>query len=286
MKLTYPDLGCTNFCLRDRSDFLRDSAPSRLRKQPVLPGLGSQQQISVILPQQEPGISSAGKHPVGLLGAAGDQIINQYADVGFGPAETERRLTQDFEAGIDAGHKSLGCGFFVSGGAVDLAGKKKAFHLVGLESWAELGRRTIIVFNGVSGADDLGMLEPRNGADKLVLNFKRQARREAVDVVFARMAPFRLQEKLMTIFLGKFYHFVFDGRAIARSDPLDATRIHRRLVEISPYDVVGTARGMSDPARSLFHVEHIVAECVQGKQLTFSFHESFQVKRKSGRRFI
>ena len=66
-----------------------------------------------------------------------------------------------------------------------------------LKRRVELRRWTIIVFDGVSGADDLGLLETRDGMDKFVLDFERQAGGKTVHVIFPRMPAFRLEEELM-----------------------------------------------------------------------------------------
>ena len=108
------------------SILLRGGGPLRFRNEPELPRLRGQPDIRVILAKQEPVLRSAGKHPVRLLGAAGDQVVDQDADIRLGPAETKCGFTQDLEASIDSCHKALGCSLFVAGGAIDLARKKEA----------------------------------------------------------------------------------------------------------------------------------------------------------------
>ena len=63
--------------------------------------------------------------------------------------------------------------------------------------------------------------------------------------------PFRLQEDLVAVAIGKPHDLVFDGRAIARPGALDITRIHRRAVQIGPDQVVPRRRGPGDPALDL-----------------------------------
>ena len=47
--------------------------------------------------------------------------------------------------------------------------------------------------------------------------------RDAVDVHFARVSAFRLQEKLVRRLFGEFYHLVLDARTVARADAFDHT---------------------------------------------------------------
>ena len=54
--------------------------------------------IGVVLPQQQAVLGPRGEEPVGLLGAAGDQIIDEDPDVGLGPVEDERFLAPDIAA--------------------------------------------------------------------------------------------------------------------------------------------------------------------------------------------
>ena len=45
---------------------------------------GGQAQIRIVLAQQQAVLASGGHHTVGLLGALGDQIVNEGANVGGG----------------------------------------------------------------------------------------------------------------------------------------------------------------------------------------------------------
>ena len=88
----------------------------------------------------------------------------------------------------------------------------------------ELGRRAVVVFHGVARADDLGILQPGDGADEVVLDLVGQRGGDAVDVELAGVAALRLQEDLVALLLGEADHLVLDGRAVARADALDHAR--------------------------------------------------------------
>ena len=80
--------------------------------------------VRVVNPQMQAKLGARGEHAVGLVCAFRDQVINQYGGVGFRPVEDERGLARYLQSGINAGHDPLAGCFFVSAGAVNLAGKE------------------------------------------------------------------------------------------------------------------------------------------------------------------
>ncbi len=63
--------------------------------------------------------------------------------------------------------------------------------------------------------------------------------------------PFRLEEYLMTFLFGELDDFILDRWTIARANPFNLSRIHRRFVEVLTDDVRCLFRGESDVARQL-----------------------------------
>ncbi len=96
-------------------------------------------EIGVVLPKEQAVFGAAGEHAVGFADALGDEVVDEDADVGFGAVEDERRIAFELEGGIGARHQSLGGGFLVAGGAVDLAGKVKGSASLGFEGGEKLG---------------------------------------------------------------------------------------------------------------------------------------------------
>ena len=92
------------------------------------------------------------------MGSFGHQIIDQDANIGLIAANDHGRLAFDLTRGIDPSDEALGGGFLITRGAIDLAGKEKAFDFFGLQGGVELGRGSEIVFHGIGWAQHDGFL--------------------------------------------------------------------------------------------------------------------------------
>ena len=75
-----------------------------------------------------------------------------------------RRLAAEVARGIEARHQALGGGFFVAGGAIELAGRKQASHPLGHQGGQQLGGGQHVVVDGVGGPQHHALLQPRQGA--------------------------------------------------------------------------------------------------------------------------
>src|SRR6266568_3658074 len=99
------------------------------------------------------------------------------------------------------------------------------------------------------------------------------------------MTAFRLEEKLVCSPIGKFDHFVLDGRTVSRACPFDSPGVKRRLMEIASNDFVSAGGRLGNPTWHLFHVELsliIVIEC----EHVISKTCHILIKRESWRRFV
>ena len=85
-----------------------------------------QAEVGVVVPEQQPVLGAAGEHPVRLVDPAGDQVVDQDADVGLRPVEDERARPRRRTGGVDPGDQALRGGLLVAGRAVDLAGEEEA----------------------------------------------------------------------------------------------------------------------------------------------------------------
>ncbi len=108
-----------------------------------------------------------------------------------------------------------------------------------------------VVFDGVAGARDVGVLEAANGAHEVDLHVERQAGRDAVRIHLVRVEAFGLDEDLMRGPVREARHLVFDRGTIARSHALDEPGEHRRARTRAADDVVGALVGRRDVAGDL-----------------------------------
>src|SRR5262249_13960750 len=93
----------------------------------------AQTHVSIILPEQQPVLSSGCKHPVGLAGSFGHQVVYEDTDIGLVAAQYDRFLSVDAASSINPGHDTLSSGLLVTGGAVDLAGEEEVSADFGFE---------------------------------------------------------------------------------------------------------------------------------------------------------
>jgi hypothetical protein len=88
--------------------------------------MGSEAAVGVVDAQVQAELGARGEHAVRLVGALGDEVVDEDAGVAFGAVHGEGRLAFEPERGVDAGHDSLAGRLFVAAGAVDLAGEVEA----------------------------------------------------------------------------------------------------------------------------------------------------------------
>ncbi|MNF42940.1 hypothetical protein D3C84_240100 [compost metagenome] len=229
----------------------REGGPALVVHQAEFAAFLGEAQIGVVLAQDKPVFGSRGEHAVRLLGAQGDQVVHQHADVGLVAARAPGFLALGAQRGVGAGEQALGTGFFITGGAIDLAGEEQPADDLGLEAVLQVARVEVVVFDRVAGTNDMGVLHATDGADDLQLHIEGQRGGDAVGVKLVGGQAFRLEENLVAVLVGEAMDLVLDGRAIARADAFDHTGIHRRAIKIAGDDFVGSCIGVGDPAAHL-----------------------------------
>ena len=142
-------------------------------------------------------------------------------------------------------------GFFVAGGAIDLAGEEEIPADLGFQGGMELGWEGEVVFDGVSRAHDFGVFAADDGVDHFDLDVERKGGGEAVDVDFVGGNAFGFEEDLLAFLFGELDDFVLDGGAVAGADAFDDAGIHGRFVEVGADDRGGGVGGVSDMAGEL-----------------------------------
>ncbi len=75
---------------------------------------------------------------------------------------------------IDCRHQPLSCSFFITGCAVDLAGKKQAFDTFCLKVGIQFQRVDIVVFYGVPRAYNFCIFKSLDGVEHSQLCGKRE----------------------------------------------------------------------------------------------------------------
>ena len=126
----------------------------------------AQAQVGVVLAQQQAPLGARGEHPVGLAGAAGDQVVDEDPEVGLRAVEDERRARLREAGRVDPGPEPLRRRLLVAGGAVDLAGEEEAADRLGLEGRGQLRRLHEVVLDRVGRPHDLGLLQARDAAPR------------------------------------------------------------------------------------------------------------------------
>ena len=155
------------------------------------------------------------------------------------------------QGGIDACKQTLGGGLFVAGGAIDLAGKKQALDGAGFKVALQVTRVEIVVFNRITRAQDVRVLQTGDGAHQGVLDVKWQAGADAVGVDLVGVEALGFEKNLVAVFVGKAVDLVFNARAIAWAHAFDLAGEHGAAVKAAADDVVGCFGGVGDPTRHL-----------------------------------
>ena len=186
-----------------------------------------QAHVGIVLAQQNPKFRTARKHPIRLVRAFRHQVVNQNANVRIGAFEDKRCFFVDAQMSVDARHHALASGFFVARCAVDLTRKIEVFDQFCFQSQVQLRWRKVIVFNGVTRAKHFYVLKSGYQFHRFELHIFGQRRRKPVDVNLASLPSFGFDEQLVAFFIRKTVDFIFNRRAISRTQTLNASVEHR-----------------------------------------------------------
>ncbi|MNM68087.1 hypothetical protein D3C81_796370 [compost metagenome] len=221
---------------------------------------GCQAQIGVVFPQQQTVFGAAGEHAVGLAGPQGGEIVHHHAHVGLIPAGMPGVLALGSQTGVQTGHQPLGGRLFIACSAVDLAGEEEVWNAFALHVGLEISRIEEVVFDGVAGAGDVGILEATDRTDDLHLYVERQAGGDPVRVEFVGGQAFRLDEDLVRRLVGEAGDLVLDRRAVTGAYPLDHPGIHGAAIQVVADHLVGLLVGVGNVAGHLTRVLTGVAD--------------------------
>ncbi len=177
-----------------------------------------------------------------------------------------RREVTGAAGGVESGEQTLCRGLFVAGGAVDLARTEEAGQALAFETEMEVARVEVVVLDGITGAQEDGVLQAAHTAHQFHLHGKRQAGGDAIGIDFVGIEAFRLQKDLVGALGGEAHDLIFDGRAVTRAHRLNVATIHGRLVQIRGDDLVGANVGMGNMADALGHRDALGHEGEGGRR--------------------
>src|SRR5262249_49341315 len=140
--------------------------------------------------------SPAREHAVRFFRTFRNQVIDQDPNVCVRAVQHEWGTSLNAESCVCSGDESLASRFFITRCSVNLSGEVQASNKLGLQGREKLGRRKIVILDGVSRAHNVSVLEAWDRADELNLNVVWQAGRNTIYIVLVRMAPFRFEEDL------------------------------------------------------------------------------------------
>ena len=127
-----------------------------------MPSVMYQAKLGTPVVKQEPMLGPARKHAIRLVGAFCDQVVDQNANVAFVAANDQWLEATNCVHRVDSGDQALAGGFFITGGAIDLAREKEVFDFLGFERRKQLGRRREVVFHGISRSLEYGFFQTRD----------------------------------------------------------------------------------------------------------------------------
>src|SRR5262249_38387442 len=119
----------------------------------------------------------------------------------------------------------------------------------------QLRRLDEVVFDGVPRAQQRRVLETWKRVNQICLNVPRQRHREPVHVYLARVDALGLEKDVVPLLVGKTNHFVFERRAIARSDATYLTVEQRRARQIGADEIVDAVVRVNQVAVDLRTIE-------------------------------
>ena len=117
---------------------VRRNWPSGITNQTQLPPDRCQTFIGIVDPQMQPELRPRGEHPVRLVRALSDQIVDQDPDIALSPAKIDWRTSPSPRSRIQSRDQPLAAGFLVTRRPVDLARQKQALESTSLPANASV----------------------------------------------------------------------------------------------------------------------------------------------------
>jgi len=158
----------------DRLAFGTERRPAHVVHQSEFAPLFSQAQIGIVLAQLQAVFGARGEHAIRLGHTAGDEVVDQHAEIGLVAARTPGLAALRLQRGIGACEQTLRSGFLVAGGTVDLTGKEQPADRLRFQRGLQVARVEVVVLDGVTGAQDVRVFQAADTAHDLQLHIERQ----------------------------------------------------------------------------------------------------------------
>src|SRR5690606_41962813 len=145
----------------------------------------------------------------------------------------------------------LGRRLLIASRAIDLAGKIESWKAPRLKVGHKFTWIHVIILDRIARLQHYRSFQSRNMLEQFALHLLRQGGADPVRIDSGIIQPLGLQENLVLFTLRDADHLVLEGRAIARSDRFDLSRVERRAIQIPPDQLVGLRRAMGNVADHL-----------------------------------
>ena len=166
--------------------------------------------VRVVGPQRKPVLRTRCEHAVGLGDPACYQIINHNSEIALGAVELDGPSPARSGGGIETSDQALRGGLLIACRAIDLPCQEQPGESLSLQGGLQFARVHMIVFDGISGPEHPGLLQPRDRRHQRELDLFRQRGGDAVGVDGRVVESLRLQKDLVPIALAKADDLVLD----------------------------------------------------------------------------
>ena len=209
---------------------------------------GRQPPVGVVLPQHQAVLAAGGHDAVGLLGALGDEVVDEGADVALGALEDEVPLAPELPRGVDPRREALDGGLLIAGGAVELPRPVEAGDLPVLQGGLQSLGVDAVILDGVGGPGHLRPPQARDAVEHVPLDILGKGRGEPLDVELLGLQAHGLHEDLVAELLREADDLGLKAGAVPGADPLDGAVVEGGAVQVLLHDALGFLRGPGEPA--------------------------------------
>ena len=138
------------------------------------------------------------------------EVINQNTDIGLRTVQNKRLFLLNLPCGVDSGNQTLGRCLFVTRASVNLSGCKESRNLLELKTRSQLSRIDTIVFYRVGIAYYDRVFKTGRRVYHRILDILWKRRGHTAEIHLIGIQTLRLNKDLMSLFVRKFHHLIFN----------------------------------------------------------------------------